>query len=228
MRYLVALLVILSAASSAHAQLDPCDPHSPSGGDRSHPLLGQLRWDLAADALEVARGGTDGAGLTASVTKLHDSAYFLNFDYGVRGTVAQSFTSVKALDLLAELEVRWYPIKDTQTTGIDQCGCGTKTRRWSNTHDAVGYILLLGGYGHERESGVGSRDALTASVGLGYEINLTDDATTCIDPNLDPTTPKTGTRRSLFAQAGFRFDVAGNADQVNRVGGWFLEAGIRF
>lgn len=222
-RGLVAIACVSSAA--AHADVDHCDIHSSAPPE--HPLSGKLRWDLAATGLRLADNWKLGAGLSLGVSTLFDK-WYQSVDLGIHATFGTELASTKLIDAIAELELRWYPVKLRQAKGIDECGCGTKTRRWSEHSDGIGYLLFRAGYGHMRYVDVATRDAFLAGFGVGYELNLKE---TPKCPTNDPNVPLGGNRRSLFVQTAWRWDVFGNTSSpMNssvRVGGLFIEAGAR-
>lgn len=220
-RIAIVLALVGTVDAWADDELDHCDAHNPR--PRDHQLGGKLRWDVGAAGLGVADGWKLGAGLLGGVTYLIDWKYVFSVDAGVRATVGSQVTSTKIIDGLFEGELRWYPLKVRQAFGIDECDCGTKTRRWSEAHDYVPYALVLGGYGHMRNVDAGSRDAFLLSTGLGVDLNL---AQTSRCPDQDPTAKVGGNRHAIFVQAGWRFDVAGSGSTA-RLGGPFLEAGVR-
>jgi len=194
-------------ASTGRASDQTCQP-SFSNAPPSYTLANTLRWDLALSATELSRdwrfAGTFGLG----VAKIVDVSY-QSFDIGAHATLGTTVGNVTALFETAEADVRFYPIKLRQALGIDQRGCGTKTRRWSETTDGVGYILARVGYGHVGGD-VPTHQAFLLTPGVGYEGNLGE-----------------GRLTSLFAQVAWRFDVFGGGTGFP-IGGPFLEAGLRF
>jgi hypothetical protein len=225
-RVLVAIALLAAREARADEELPHCDAHNPR--PRDHPLGGKLRWDIAATGLRLADDWKLGAGLAAGVTLPVDKFYVFSLDVGLRGTFGSEVASTKLLEGIVEGEVRWYPGKLRQAIGIDECDCGTKTRRWSEGHDYAPYILTLSGYGHMRYVDVASRDAFLLTFGLGVDFNLAQKSS-C--PDQDPNAKLGGNWHSLFAQAGWRFDLAGSTSSATgsnvRIGGWFLEAGVR-
>src|SRR4029453_2919639 len=101
-----------------------------------------------------------------------------------------TMTMPRAYAETIEVAGRFYPIKLRQAFGIDECGQGTKTRRWSEHTDGDGYIMLRTGYGH-LHGDVATLHALLITAGLGYEWNLGE-----------------GRHSSFFAQAAWPLDLA--------------------
>lgn len=224
-RIVVAAVLVTAAPARGDEDFPHCDLHNPRPHD--YPLRGKLRWDIAATGQRVADDWTFGAGLAGGVTLPVDKFYVFSLDVGVRASGATD-PSANVIDGLVEGEVRWYPGKLRQAIGIDECDCGTKTRRWSEQHDYAPYVLSFVGYGHMRYQDVAKRDALLLTVGAGVDFNIAQ-RSSC--PGQDPTAQIGGNRHSVFMQAGWRFDLAGSTssamDSSVRMGGVFLEAGVR-
>jgi hypothetical protein len=171
------------------------------------PLSGQLRWDIGAGAEALVTGSRFDAELDVGVTKILDYAY-QSLDLGVHATVGGAMTSPRAYLETIEIALRYYPVKLRQAFGIDECGDGTKSRRWSEHSDGAGYLSLRTGYGH-LGGDVPAHDGWLISPSFGYEWNLGEGRTT-----------------SLFVQLGWRFDVIGNSSDIE-FGGPLVELGLR-
>ncbi len=206
-RLLLAATLLLASAGTGRADIDPCqNPFSDI--PRTHPFVRTLRWDVGLAATALSDSWRFAGGVALGVAKIVDVA-FQSFDVGLHLTVGTTTGDVSALLETIEADGRYYPVKLRQAFGIDQCGDGTKTRRWSETTNGVFYILARAGYGHVHGD-IPSHNALLLSPGVGYEQNVGD-----------------GRHTALFAQAGWRFDVLGGGAAFP-IGGPFIEAGLRF
>lgn len=194
-------------AGAAVGQTDAC--HDPfSTNPPGQPLAGTLRWEVGATAAGLADDWRFAGSMDAGVSKIVDVAY-QSFDLGLHASVGVATGSAHAIFEAIEANGRFYPIKLRQAFGIDACGTGTKTRRWSEHTDGVGYIGLRLGFGHVQHD-VPSRSTLIITPGVGYEQNLGEGRTT-----------------SLFFQVGWRFDAPEAKSSVSLMGP-VLEAGLRF
>jgi hypothetical protein len=198
--------VLFAFSHHAWAQDDPCKNPFTSI-PRTYPFGNTLRWDLALSAGELSHDWHPAATANLGVAKIVDVSY-QSFDLGAHASIGTSLGDVSALFETAEAEGRFYPVKLRQTFGLDQCGDGTKTRRWSEHTDGVGYLLARAGYGHAG-GGVPSHSTILLTPGFGYEQNLGD-----------------GRLMSLFFQLAWRFDLLTHGASFP-LGGPFLEVGFR-
>lgn len=202
-----AALACAVAAAPARAAGDPC--HDPfSSVPPEHPLSGQLRWDAAVSGMELSNGWRFVGGASLGMTEIVERMY-QSFDLGAFLTVGATTGDVRAVIVAAELGGRFYPVKLRQATGIDSCGQGTKTRRWSESTNGAGYVGARAGYGHIGGD-VPGHHGLLLTPGFGYDFNLGE-----------------GRATSLFAQASWRFDLL-PGDGAPRIGGPAVELGLRF
>jgi hypothetical protein len=191
---------------------------SPARADEAHcgdfaslppriALVDQLRWDVAFDVVpHFSPNQVDGE-ISVGVTKIVDIA-FQSLDIGLRANGGGSMTSPRSYVETVEGGVRFYPVKLRQAFGIDECGKGTKTRRWSEQTDGVGYLAFALGYGHS-EGDARGHDAMLVVPGVGYEWNLGE-----------------GRVSSFFVQIDWRTDAVGNAAAVT-LSGPRVTAGLR-
>lgn len=201
----IASVVLVLTTSSASAD----DAHC---GDFASlppriPLTGELRWDVAFAAIPLFSPNQLDGEISLGVTKLVDIG-FQSLDLGIRANAGGPMTSPRAYVDTVEAVVRFYPVKLRQAFGINECGEGTKTRRWSEQTDGVGYITFGLGYGRSEGDNT-SHDAMLVVPGVGYEWNVGEGRTT-----------------SLFLQLDWRADAVGNAAKVT-LSGPRLTAGLR-
>jgi phospholipase C len=201
----VAVLLLAMAPRSARADTNPCGDFASTRP--GYPLSGQLRWDIAGAAAALMSDARLDTELGVGVTKIVDIAY-QSLDLGVHAALGGTMTMPRAYTETVEVSGRFYPVKLRQAFGIDECGQGTKTRRWSEHTDGAGYIMLRAGYGH-LHGDVARVHALLITPGVGYEWNLGK-----------------GRHSSFFAQAAWRFAVGG-ADASLDLDGPQLELGLR-
>ncbi len=191
----------------ARAQDDPCkNPFTAIR--RFYPFWNTLRWEMALSADELSHDWHAAGVASLGVAKIVDVG-FQSIDLGTIASLGTSLGSTSALFQTVEAQGRFYPVKLRQTFGLDQCGVGTKTRRWSEHTDGVGYLMARAGYGHAG-SGVPSHNAILLTPGAGYEQNLGD-----------------GRITSVFLQLAWRFDLLAHAASFP-LGGPTLDIGFRF
>lgn len=205
----LAVALVVSSGYAEAANNPRCDDFATEPARVS--ALGKIRWDAGLSGGVIASDWTMGGGVSLGAARLIDAAYIFSLDVGMRTTLLHDFN--ETLAWLATAFVRWYPVKLQPALGVDECGVGRKNRRWSEHHDAAGYIVADLGYGHFAYGADARRDALGIHVGVGYDLNLS-------------------MKRSLFAEATVRFDVTGSSSNMAaddaRSPGPMLQIGLRF